>query len=40
MPPEKAFAILRDMAAGGKIDTDILNSFIESGAWKREPQKS
>ena len=40
MPPEKAFAILRDMAAGGKIDADILNSFIESGAWKREPKKS
>ena len=36
LPPEKAFAILRDMASQGKIDSDILESFYVSGAWKRE----
>lgn len=36
MPPEKAFAILRDMSKDGKIDSDILESFYKSGAWKRE----
>ena len=36
LPPEKAFAILRDMASQGKIDTSILESFYASGAWKRE----
>lgn len=40
MPPEKAFAILQDMAANGKIDAEILNSFIDSGAWKREPHNT
>lgn len=36
LPPEKAFAILRDMAAQGKVDSNILESFFNSGAWKRE----
>ena len=36
MPPEKAFAILTDMAQHGKIDSQILESFRESEAWKRE----
>ena len=36
MPPEKAFAILNDMAEHGKIDKQILESFRESEAWKRE----
>ena len=36
MPPEKAFAILRDMAAHGKIDSEILESFIQSAAWKKD----
>ena len=36
MPPEKAFAILADMAEHGKVDRHILNSFRESKAWKRE----
>ena len=42
MPPEKAFAILRDMAEKGKLDRAILESFYLSGAWKRdsaEPKK-
>ena len=37
MEPEKAFAILREMAQEGKLDTDILRSFYESGAWSRNP---
>ncbi len=36
MPPEKAFAILTDMAEHGKIDKQILESFRKSEAWKRE----
>lgn len=36
MPPEKAFAILRDMAANGKLDSQILESFFRSEAWKKE----
>jgi len=40
MPPEKAFAILRENAAQGKIDGTILEGFIESGAWKHEPPHS
>jgi HD-GYP domain-containing protein (c-di-GMP phosphodiesterase class II) len=36
LPPEKAFAILRDMASNGKIDAEILESFYASGAWKHE----
>ena len=34
VPPEKAFAILRDMCGAGKLDRDILESFYESGAWR------
>ena len=33
MPPEKAFAVLEDMAEHGKIDKDLLESFRESKAW-------
>ncbi|MBR4626947.1 MAG: PAS domain S-box protein [Ruminococcus sp.] len=36
LPPEKAFAILTDMAEHGKIDKQILESFLVSEAWKRE----
>ncbi len=35
MPTEKAFGILRSMADEGKIDKDILEKFIESGAWEK-----
>lgn len=35
MAPEKAFAILEDMAEHGKIDKDIFESFRESNAWLR-----
>ena len=35
MPPEKAFAILKDMAEKGKVDKELLRSFIESEAWKK-----
>lgn len=35
MKPDKAFSILRDMAAHGKVDGEILESFYESEAWKR-----
>ncbi len=38
MEPQKAFAILRDMAEKGKLDAGILESFIRSGAWKNVPQ--
>jgi HD-GYP domain-containing protein (c-di-GMP phosphodiesterase class II) len=33
MPPEKAFAILDDMAKYGQIDADILQHFKNSEAW-------
>lgn len=33
MAPEKAFAILEDMAGHGKIDREILESFRESETW-------
>lgn len=36
--PEKAFAILRDMAEKGKVDLQILNSFFESQAWNYDSQ--
>ncbi len=36
MPPEKAFSILDDMAEHGKVDRQLLNSFRESGAWKKD----
>ncbi|MCR4644363.1 MAG: PAS domain S-box protein [Oscillospiraceae bacterium] len=36
MPPEKAFAILREMADSGKVDLTIVNSFFDSGAWQKE----
>ncbi|MBR6069762.1 MAG: PAS domain S-box protein [Ruminococcus sp.] len=36
MKPEKAFAVLDDMAEQGKIDKTILNSFRSSEAWKNE----
>ena len=36
MPPEKAFAILEDMAEHGKVDPNLLSSFRESGAWKKD----
>lgn len=35
LPVEKAFAILDDMAAHGKIDKDILDMFKESRAWEK-----
>ena len=35
MAPEKAFAVLEDMAEHGKIDKDLLISFRESKAWCR-----
>ena len=35
MPPERAFAVLRGMADSCKLDKEIVESFIESGAWKR-----
>ena len=34
VPIEKAFAILADMAAVGQIDTDLLELFKKSGAWR------
>ena len=33
LPTEKAFAILADMAAAGKIDADLLELFKQSKAW-------
>lgn len=35
LPVEKAFAILEDMAANGKIDGEILRLFKESKAWEK-----
>ena len=34
-PPEEAFSILREMAEGGKLDSEILESFHESGVWNK-----
>lgn len=34
MEPEKAFEVLRGMASEGKIDSGILEMFIESEAWR------
>ncbi len=34
LPVEKAFEILRDMAKKDKLDSEILEDFIESEAWK------
>jgi len=36
LPPEKAFAILRDMAEKGKLDGTLLEDFYSSGAWKHD----
>ena len=36
MPVEKAFAVLRDMAEHGKLDGELLDYFVESGAWKKD----
>lgn len=36
MSPEKAFAILDDMADKGKIDKEILEDFKKSRAWKNK----
>ncbi len=33
IPPERAFNILKEMSAEGKIDSEILNDFYESKAW-------
>ncbi|MDR1508789.1 MAG: GAF domain-containing protein [Synergistaceae bacterium] len=35
MPAEKALGILTDMAGDGRLDPDIVDRFIRSGAWKR-----
>ncbi|MBR3267459.1 MAG: HD domain-containing protein [Oscillospiraceae bacterium] len=40
LKPEEAFAILRDMAKQGKLDSTILESFYESGAWQRGQSES
>ena len=34
LPPQKAFDILKDMAVKGKLDSEILDDFIKSEAWK------
>ena len=34
MPPERAFGILRDMVKEGKLDSEVVESFCESEAWK------
>ncbi len=33
--PERAFSILRDMAAHGKLDREIIETFYESHAWDK-----
>ena len=35
MPSEKAFSILREMEAEGKLDKKLLDMFYESGAWEK-----
>ncbi|MCR5688479.1 MAG: GAF domain-containing protein [Lachnospiraceae bacterium] len=35
VPTEKAFEILEDMGREGRIDTEILALFKESGAWRK-----
>ncbi|MCR5055075.1 MAG: GAF domain-containing protein [Lachnospiraceae bacterium] len=39
MPVEKAFAILKDMAGEGKLDSSLLELFIESNAWDNNAHK-
>ena len=34
MAPQKAFRILEDMCEEGKLDTEMLKSFLESKAWQ------
>ncbi|MBQ3906258.1 MAG: hypothetical protein II743_05755 [Lachnospiraceae bacterium] len=36
MASEKAFSILRQMAAEGKLDVKLVEQFYVSGAWKNE----
>ena len=36
IPQEKAFAILKSMAAEGKIDGDILELYLKSNAWESQ----
>jgi len=36
MPPEKAFSILKSMRDDGQIDGQLLEKYIESGAWKKD----
>ena len=40
VPIDWAFAILRNMAKGGKLDSEILESFYESGAWKNDDERT
>ena len=35
MPPERALAILRDEAAQGKLDADVVELLVETRAWER-----
>lgn len=37
MAPEKALAILSEMADQGRLDREIVDGFIESKAWGKEP---
>lgn len=34
MPPERAFNILEEMAAEGKLDNLLVAAFKESGIWE------
>ena len=36
LEPQKAFDVLKDMANKGKIDRELLESFIESKAWRND----
>ena len=36
LEPQKAFDVLKDMADKGKIDRELLESFIESKAWRND----
>jgi hypothetical protein len=38
MTPDKAFAVLDDMAAHGQIDADVLSLFKQSGIWEPETE--
>lgn len=40
LSPERAFAVLREMAGEGKLDGEVLESFFVSGAWETKQEEN